>query len=219
MIVNRFASVAAISHLDNPCGIMSKLRVPFLAVLIAFCLVSFSGTISTAFAADVSVTVDSGFQQREDADVTIKDSSGNEVKTGKTVKEGGTGRPKFETELEPGTYTIETSWVNAQGRTETGTMTYTVTDGKNEPNVVVSEAGTTNPSGQGTSATAAFDTSRTGRLRTPGDKSHLFGLALYGGEPWAGMIMVRSSPQALVRQPTKTSTAARPSSAPKPGST
>lgn len=179
-------STHKLSHAYEPYEIMSKIRISFWAFLIAFGLFAISGITNTASAENVSVTVDSGFQQREGADVTIKDSSGKVVKTGTTAKEGGTGRPKFETDLPTGTYTIETSWVNARGRTETGTKTFTVTNGKNEPNVVVAEGGNQNPPGQGTSATAAFDTGRTGKLRTPGDKSHLFGLALYGGRSWAG---------------------------------
>jgi len=124
---------------------MDKFRGPIWSLLIAACLAVVCGLPSAANATPVSVTVDSGFRQRPDADVTIKDSSGTVVKTGKTAVPAGSGRPQFTTDLAPGTYTIEASWLNDQGRTETGTQTYTVTAGKNETNVAVAEGGYQNP--------------------------------------------------------------------------
>lgn len=113
-----------------------------------------TGMSSSAFADPLEVTVDSGFQQREGANVTVKNAGGTTVAQGTTVRPPGGGRPKFTQSLPPGVYTIEASWLNSQGKTETGTMTYTVTTGKNKPNVVVSEAGNPNQTGSGTSATA-----------------------------------------------------------------
>jgi len=124
------------------------------SLVIAIGIAVYCGLPSAANATPVSVTVDSGFQQRAGANVTIKNSSGGVVKAGTTAVPSGGGRPKFTTDLAPGTYTIEASWVNGQGTTETGTMTYTVTTGKNEPNVAVADGGYQNPPGSGTTSTA-----------------------------------------------------------------
>ena len=176
------ASVVALSRVKNSLKVLAKIRVPIWFSLIAVSLAAMSGIPSTAFAAEVSVTVDSGVRQRPDATVKItkKGDKNFETVEGTTAKQDGKGRPKFQTNLEPGVYTIETSWLNPQGRTETGTMTYTVTTGKNEPNVVVSEAGEKDQTGSGTSATAANGVTATG----PNGRLDTLQNGATNGGPW-----------------------------------
>jgi len=171
MKVNCAAPARACVRSANCCKTIAKfLNALGFAVALA---VTWAASLA-ALANDVSVTVmDSGFTQREGADVTIKDSTGKEVASGTTAREGGTGRPKFKTDLPPGTYTIEASWREG-GKHETGTMTYTVTDAKNEPNVQ------TSPAGSGTGGAAGGVTVTGGDDRVRYDTPRLGGLRIRG---------------------------------------
>ena len=62
----------------SPVDPVTYFSVAFLLIVVSLCVVW--GLPSAAFAEKVSVTVDSGFQQRAGAKVTIKDSNGKEVK-------------------------------------------------------------------------------------------------------------------------------------------
>lgn len=96
----------------------------------------------------VSITVTAGSDQAEGASVVVFDSRGIPVAQGKTTRKSG-GRPKLEANLPPGTYRIVTGWTDRQGRTHSGTQTYTVTTGKNETDLGITTGGYANPARSG----------------------------------------------------------------------
>lgn len=144
-----FACGTSLSITDKASKIMANIKGPTGSLLIAVSLLGLAGISSTAFAEPVSVTVVSGVAPQEGATVTLTDTLTGAVTAGTTVS-AGQKSPTFKTDIAPGTYKV-----TSISGTETGTMIYRVTVGKNEPAVFVQPGGYQNNPGQGADTIAS----------------------------------------------------------------